>query len=86
MIRQAALAGLLLLTGCQQAPQAEGQLPLARPYDQRWERIVMTGGPSLTVACYKGDRLYLLDSYLERANEWHLTSPKTLAVAVGACK
>ena len=76
----------MLLFGCTPGPQAEGQLPTPRPGDRQWTLAVMSGGPGVWTACYKGDRLYLVDSYLHRESEWHLTSPKTLAVAAGACR
>jgi len=75
-----------VVMGCSPAPQAQGQLPLARPNDQRWTFVVMSGGPSFYTACVKGDRVYLLDSYLDRSQDWHGTSPKTLAVSPGGCQ
>lgn len=77
----------VLLAGCTPAPQAQGQLPLASPYDQRWEFVPMSGGPGIFTACHKGTRLYVLDSYLNREHEFHGSSPKSLAaVYVGSCR
>ena len=75
-----------ILFGCSPAPQAQGQLPLTEGNSRQWTLVVMSGGPSIQTACVKGDRLYLVDSYLHRENEWHLTSPKTLAVSAGGCR
>lgn len=81
--------GLLLLVlaaaGCSPAPQAEGQLRLAAPMDQRWEFLPMTGGPGIFTACHRGNRLYVIDSYANREHEFHGTSPKGLAVVGGSC-
>jgi hypothetical protein len=87
MLKRAAvgIAVAVALAGCQ-GPQPEGQLPFAQLNDQAWKQVYMTSGPSFKVACYNGDRLYFLDSYLNRSAEEHQTSPKALAVSPGGCK
>ncbi len=82
----AAIAVAAGLVGCEAGPQPEGQLPRPALNDQTWKQVYMTSGPSFKVACYNGDRLYFLDSYLNREHEEHLTSPKALAVSRGGCK
>lgn len=76
----------IILTGCSPAPQAEGQLPLARPHDQVWTFVPMTSGPGLHTACVKGDRLYVLHNLAWRGSEWTGAHTGSLAVAAGACK
>jgi hypothetical protein len=76
-----ALLQIAIITGLvRPAPPQEPQI------DRQWSFVVMSDGPSFRTACYRGDRLYVMDSYFHRANTWHLTSPKTLAVAKGACQ
>jgi hypothetical protein len=77
------LALMLLLTACSPAPQAQGQLPYARPNDNVWTLVPMTGGPAVYTACIKGNRVYAMDSLLVRASEWTSTGPKSMAAVQG---
>jgi len=76
----------LTLVGCSPAPQAQGQLPMPTPAEQRWTFIPMTSGPGIYTACVKGDRLYAMDSLSFRASEWTPMGAKTITVAAGACR
>ena len=76
----------LMALGCTPSKQAEGQVPITQGNDKTWRLVPMNNGPSFHVACYNGDRLFLMDSYFTREHEFHLTSPKTLTVAKGGCK
>lgn len=69
--------------GCTPTSQAEGQVPLSKFDDRQWRFRPMNSGPGVWTACVEGNRLYLMDSYLDRAQDFHGTSPKTLAVAKG---
>jgi hypothetical protein len=79
---------LLLLFGCTPAPQAQGQLPLPTPNEQRWTFVPMTGGPGLRTACFKGDRYTVIQSTPYRGEEWRMSAdaPLSMTVAVGACR
>lgn len=89
MIKRAmVVTGLVVaLAGCQ-APETyeQARARLNEETNGRtWKHVSMVNGPSIHTACVDGNKLILLDSYLHRENEYHLTSPKTLAVVKGGC-